>query len=110
VPRQVEGGERNRSVATLYEENVIDETGRIVTRKFRDLPPAAVCRHPAHRSVLRRYIRYDRADGAKSMSESPYNPVGPRSVTPSPTHRHPFHVTPFKPDRLFPRYTRNSEK
>ena len=68
---QVEGGVAQSLGATLYEEMVIDETGRIVNPKFRDYHLPSFRRHPAHRSVLCRHIRYDRADGRKIDERKP---------------------------------------
>lgn len=100
---QVEGGVAQSLGATLYEEMVIDETGRIVNPKFRDY------HLPQFADIPRTEVFFaDTSDtigpmGAKSMSESPYNPVGPaigNAIADATGIR--FTSTPFKPDRLFP--------
>ena len=74
---QVEGGVAQALGATLYEEMVIDEHGRVVNAKFRDY------HLPSFADVPRTEVFFaDTSDllgpmGAKSMSESPYNPVAP---------------------------------
>jgi putative selenate reductase molybdopterin-binding subunit len=100
---QVEGGVAQSLGATLYEEMVIDEGGRIVNPKFRDY------HLPQFADIPRTEVFFaDTSDtigpmGAKSMSESPYNPVGPaigNAIADATGIR--FTSTPFKPDRLFP--------
>jgi putative selenate reductase molybdopterin-binding subunit len=100
---QVEGGVAQSLGATLYEEMVIDEGGRIINPKFRDY------HLPQFADIPRTEVFFaDTSDtigpmGAKSMSESPYNPVGPamcNAIADATGIR--FTSTPFKPDRLFP--------
>jgi putative selenate reductase molybdopterin-binding subunit len=100
---QVEGGVAQSLGATLYEEMVIDEAGRIINPKFRDY------HLPQFADIPRTEVFFaDTSDtigpmGAKSMSESPYNPVGPaigNAIANATGIR--FTSTPFKPDRLFP--------
>jgi putative selenate reductase molybdopterin-binding subunit len=100
---QVEGGVAQSLGATLYEEMVIDAGGRVVNPKFRDY------HLPQFADVPRTEVYFaDTSDtvgpmGAKSMSESPYNPVAAalgnalRNATGI-----RFTSVPFKPDRLFP--------
>ncbi len=100
---QVEGGVAQSLGATLYEEMVIDAAGRVVNAKFRDY------HLPQFADVPRTEVYFaDTSDsvgpmGAKSMSESPYNPVAAalgnalRNATGI-----RFKAVPFKPDRLFP--------
>jgi putative selenate reductase molybdopterin-binding subunit len=100
---QVEGGVAQSLGATLYEEMVIDAGGRVVNPKFRDY------HLPQFADVPRTEVYFaDTSDtvgpmGAKSMSESPYNPVAAalgnalRNATGI-----RFTAVPFKPDRLFP--------
>jgi CO/xanthine dehydrogenase Mo-binding subunit/aerobic-type carbon monoxide dehydrogenase small subunit (CoxS/CutS family) len=100
---QVEGGVAQSLGATLYEEMVIDAGGRVVNAKFRDY------HLPQFADVPRTEVYFaDTTDsvgpmGAKSMSESPYNPVAAalgnalRNATGI-----RFTAVPFKPDRLFP--------
>ena len=100
---QVEGGVAQSLGATLYEEMVIDADGRIVNPRFRDY------HLPSFADVPRTEVLFaDTFDtigpmGAKSMSESPYNPVAAalgNAIADATGIR--FTATPFKPDRLFP--------
>jgi putative selenate reductase molybdopterin-binding subunit len=100
---QVEGGVAQSLGATLYEEMVIDESGRVVNPKFRDY------HLPSFADVPRTEVLFaDTCDtigpmGAKSMSESPYNPVAAalgNALADATGIR--FTVVPFKPDRLWP--------
>ena len=100
---QVEGGVAQSLGATLYEELVIDEGGSVVNPRFRDyhLPSFADVPH----TDVYFADTYDTIGpmGAKSMSESPYNPVAPamgNAIANATGIR--FTSTPFKPDRLFP--------
>jgi len=61
---QIEGGVAQSLGATLYEEMVIDEDGRVVNPKFRDYHLAVICGHSAHRSVFRGYHGYAGPMGA----------------------------------------------
>jgi hypothetical protein len=100
---QVEGGVAQSLGATLYEEMLIDEGGRVVNPHFRDY------HLPSFADVPRTEVHFaDTYDvigpmGAKSMSESPYNPVAAamgNAIANATSIR--FTATPFKPDRLFP--------
>ena len=100
---QVEGGVAQSLGATLHEELVIDEGGRVVNPRFRDY------HLPSFADVPRTEVYFaDTHDtvgpmGAKSMSESPYNPVAAamgNAIANATGIR--FTSTPFKPDRLFP--------
>ncbi len=100
---QIEGGVAQSLGATLYEEMVIDDTGRVVNPRFRDY------HLPCFADLPRTEVYFaDTADslgplGAKSMSESPYNPVAAalgNALTDATGIR--FTSVPFKPDRLFP--------
>lgn len=100
---QVEGGVAQSLGATLYEEMVIDDNGRVINPKFRDY------HLPSFADVPRTEVFFaDTSDsvgpmGAKSMSESPYNPVAAalgNALANATGIR--FTQTPFKPDRLFP--------
>ncbi|PZQ46868.1 MAG: aldehyde oxidase [Rhodovulum sulfidophilum] len=72
---QVEGGVAQALGAALYEKVRIDETGAVVNGTFRgyQIPTAAGCPE----TVVRFAETTDSVGpmGAKSMSESPYNPV-----------------------------------
>jgi putative selenate reductase molybdopterin-binding subunit len=100
---QVEGGVAQSLGATLYEEMVIEEGGRVVNPKFRDY------HLPSFADIPRTEVYFaDTTDsigpmGAKSMSESPYNPVAAalgNALADATGIR--FTAVPFKPDRLFP--------
>jgi len=100
---QVEGGVAQSLGATLYEEMVIDDGGRVTNPKFRDYHLPSFVDIP-HTEV---YFA-DTTDtigpmGAKSMSESPYNPVAAalgNALADATGIR--FTTVPFKPDRLWP--------
>jgi putative selenate reductase molybdopterin-binding subunit len=101
---QVEGGVAQSLGATLYEEMVIDSNGRVINPRFRDY------HLPSFADVPRTEVYFaDTSDslgpmGAKSMSESPYNPVAAaicNAIANATGIR--FTETPFKPDRLWPR-------
>jgi CO/xanthine dehydrogenase Mo-binding subunit len=100
---QVEGGVAQALGAALYEEMVIDASGRVTNPKFRDY------HLPSFADVPRTDVFFaDTSDtvgplGAKSMSESPYNPVAAalgNAIADATGIR--FTAPPFKPDRLFP--------
>ncbi|MCP3464849.1 molybdopterin cofactor-binding domain-containing protein [Bradyrhizobium sp. CCGUVB23] len=100
---QVEGGVAQALGAAMYEEMVIDAQGRIINAKFRDY------HLPSFADVPRTEVLFAETSdtigpmGAKSMSESPYNPVSAalgNAIADATGIR--FTSTPFKPDRLFP--------
>lgn len=100
---QVEGGVAQSLGATLYEELVIDEAGRMLNPRFRDYHLPSFADVP--RTDVYFADTYDTIGpmGAKSMSESPYNPVAAamgNAIANATGIR--FTSTPFKPDRLFP--------
>lgn len=74
---QVEGGVAQAIGSALYEEMLVDRDGRVVTREFRNYHIPQLADVP----VTEVYFAdtYDELGphGAKSMSESPYNPVAP---------------------------------
>jgi putative selenate reductase molybdopterin-binding subunit len=100
---QVEGGVAQSLGATLYEEMVIDDGGRVINPKFREY------HLPSFADIPRTEVFFaDTTDsigpmGAKSMSESPYNPVAAalgNAIANATGIR--FTTVPFKPDRLWP--------
>ena len=100
---QVEGGVAQSLGATLYEEMVIDDDGRVINPNIRDY------HLPSFADIPRTEVFFaDTVDklgpmGAKSMSESPYNPVAAalgNALADATGIR--FTAVPFKPDRLFP--------
>jgi putative selenate reductase molybdopterin-binding subunit len=100
---QIEGGVAQSLGATLFEEMVIDEGGRVVNPRFRDY------HLPSFADLPRTEVFFaDTTDtlgpmGAKSMSESPYNPVAAalgNALADATGIR--FTAVPFKPDRIWP--------
>jgi len=100
---QVEGGVAQSLGAALYEEMVIDDGGRVINPRFRDY------HLPSFADLPRTDVLFaDTSDsigpmGAKSMSESPYNPVAAalgNAIADATGIR--FTTVPFKPDRLWP--------
>jgi hypothetical protein len=100
---QVEGGVAQSLGAALYEEMVIGTDGNVMNPRFRDY------HLPTFADVPRTEVLFaDTSDligplGAKSMSESPYNPVA-AALGNAIAHATGIRFTdvPFKPDRLFP--------
>ena len=74
---QVEGGVAQALGATLFEEVRVDDRGEVTTAAFRRY------RLPQYADVPRTEVHFTRTRdaigplGAKSMSESPFNPVAP---------------------------------
>jgi putative selenate reductase molybdopterin-binding subunit len=100
---QVEGGVAQALGAALYEEVIIDDGGRVINPRFRDY------HLPSYADVPRTEVFFAETSdavgpmGAKSMSESPYNPVAAalgNAIANATGIR--FTSAPFKPDRLFP--------
>ncbi|MGY2047404.1 molybdopterin-dependent oxidoreductase [Methylobacterium sp. JK268] len=99
---QIEGGVAQAIGAALYEEVRIDEAGRVATPSFRSYHIPAVADVP--RTEVLFADTHDRIGplGAKSMSESPFNPVAAalgnaiRDATGARLTR-----TPFAPDRIY---------
>ncbi|MGU3496457.1 molybdopterin-dependent oxidoreductase [Xanthobacteraceae bacterium A53D] len=99
---QVEGGVAQALGAALFEELVIDDTGAVVNPAFRHY------HIPAFADVPRTQVlfadTYDRLGpfGAKSMSESPFNPVAPalgNAIANATGVR--LTATPFARDKVF---------
>jgi CO/xanthine dehydrogenase Mo-binding subunit len=99
---QVEGGVAQALGAALFEEVVVDAQGRVTTPSFRTY------HLPAFADIPRTEVLFaDTKDtlgpyGAKSMSESPYNPVAAalgNAIRDATGVR--FYRLPFKPDRIF---------
>jgi putative selenate reductase molybdopterin-binding subunit len=99
---QIEGGVAQSLGATLYEEMVIDGAGRVVNPTFRNY------HLPQFGDVPRTEVFFAETSdtigpfGAKSMSESPYNPITAaigNALADATGIR--FCQTPFKPDRIF---------
>ncbi|ACL59524.1 molybdopterin-dependent oxidoreductase [Methylobacterium nodulans] len=99
---QIEGGVAQALGAALYEAVRLDEAGRVVTQTFRSYHIPAFADLP--RTEVLFADTHDRIGplGAKSMSESPYNPVAAalgnaiRAATGARLTQ-----TPFAPDRIY---------
>jgi len=99
---QVEGGVAQALGAALYEDYRFDGEGGVITQTFRNYHIPACADVPDTRVLFA--DTYDRIGplGAKSMSESPYNPVAPalaNAIRDATGAR--LTVTPFAPDRIF---------
>jgi putative selenate reductase molybdopterin-binding subunit len=100
---QVEGGVAQSLGATLYEEMVIDSDGRVVNPRFRDYHVPSFADIPRTEVYFADTVDAIGPMGAKSMSESPYNPVAAalgNAIADATGIR--FTAVPFKPDRLWP--------
>jgi CO/xanthine dehydrogenase Mo-binding subunit len=100
---QVEGGVAQALGAALYEEMVIDGSGRVVNPAFRDYHMPSFADVPRTQVLFAETVDSLGPMGAKSMSESPYNPVAPalgNALADATGIR--FTTLPFKPDRLWP--------
>ncbi|MGJ4995271.1 molybdopterin-dependent oxidoreductase [Bradyrhizobium sp. HKCCYLS3077] len=100
---QIEGGVAQSLGAALYEEIVIDDTGRVVNPRFRDYHLPSYADVPRTEVLFAATLDSIGPLGAKSMSESPYNPVAAalgNAIRAATGIR--FTAVPFKPDRLFP--------
>ncbi len=99
---QIEGGVAQALGGALFEEVVIDDGGRVVNPAFRNY------HLPAFADVPRTEVLFAKTSdtlgpyGAKSMSESPYNPVAAalgNAIRDATGVR--YTTLPFKPDRIF---------
>lgn len=99
---QVEGGVAQAIGAAMLEEVLVDDKGRVTTASFR------AYRLPAYADIPRTEVLFAQTKdqlgpyGAKSMSESPYNPVAAalgNAIRDATGVR--FYTLPFKPDRIF---------
>jgi putative selenate reductase molybdopterin-binding subunit len=100
---QVEGGVAQSLGATLYEEMVIDDGGRVVNPNIRNYHLPSFADIPRTEVFFADTVDSIGPMGAKSMSESPYNPVAAalgNALADATGIR--FTAVPFKPDRLFP--------
>jgi putative selenate reductase molybdopterin-binding subunit len=98
----VEGGVAQAIGAALYEDVRIDGEGRVVTQVFRDYHVPACADVPDTQVLFAE--TYDSVGplGAKSMSESPYNPVAAalgNAIRDATGAR--LTATPFAPDRIY---------
>ncbi len=100
---QVEGGVAQSLGATLYEEMVLDKSGRVVNPTFRNYHLPQIGDVPRTEVMFADTFDTVGPFGAKSMSESPYNPIAAamgNALADATGIR--FCATPFKPDRIFP--------
>jgi putative selenate reductase molybdopterin-binding subunit len=99
---QVEGGVAQALGAALFEEVVIDDTGRVVNPQFRNYHLPAFADLPRTEVLFAETSDTLGPYGAKSMSESPYNPVAAalgNAIRDATGVR--YTTLPFKPDRIF---------
>jgi CO/xanthine dehydrogenase Mo-binding subunit len=99
---QVEGGVVQALGATLYEEVLLDETGRVATRNLRSYHIPACADAPLTEVLFAKASDRLGPFGAKSMSEGPFNPVAPalaNAIRDAIGVR--FHSTPIKADRIW---------
>jgi hypothetical protein len=99
---QVEGGVAQALGAALFEEVVIDDGGRVVNPTFRNYHLPAFADLPRTEVLFAETSDTLGPYGAKSMSESPYNPVAAalgNAIRDATGVR--YTTLPFKPDRIF---------
>jgi len=99
---QVEGGVAQALGAALFEEVVIDDGGRVVNPAFRHYHLPAFADLPRTEVLFAKTSDTLGPYGAKSMSESPYNPVAAalgNAIRDATGVR--YTTLPFKPDRIF---------
>jgi hypothetical protein len=99
---QIEGGVAQSLGATLYEEMVIDDSGRVLNPTFRNYHLPQFGDLPRTEVLFADTVDTLGPFGAKSMSESPYNPIAAamgNALADATGIR--FCQTPFKPDRIF---------
>jgi putative selenate reductase molybdopterin-binding subunit len=101
---QVEGGIAMALGAALFESVDVDDSGHVVTRKFREYHIPSFADIP--RTSVHFADTFDRLGpaGAKSMSESPYNTIAAalgNAIRDATGVR--LQATPFKADRIFRR-------
>lgn len=99
---QVEGGVAQAIGAALYEDFRIDSAGPVITQAFRDYHIPACADVPDTQVLFAE--TYDSVGplGAKSMSESPFNPVAAalgNAIRDATGAR--LTATPFAPDRIY---------
>ena len=100
---QIEGGVAQALGATLYEEVAIRPDGRVANPSFRGYHIPAFADVPRTEVMLAETSDRLGPFGAKSMSESPYNPIAAalaNAVADATGLR--FTVLPLKADRIFP--------
>ena len=99
---QIEGGVAQAIGAALYEDLAIDSDGQVVTQALRDYHIPACADVPETEVLFANTHDSVGPFGAKSMSESPYNPVAAalgNAIRDATGAR--LTTTPFAPDRIF---------
>ncbi|MCJ2064069.1 molybdopterin-dependent oxidoreductase [Methylobacterium sp. J-088] len=99
---QVEGGVAQAIGAALYEDVRIDGAGRVITQAFRDYHIPACADVPDTQVLFAETHDSVGPLGAKSMSESPFNPVAAalgNAIRDATGAR--LTATPFAPDRIY---------
>jgi putative selenate reductase molybdopterin-binding subunit len=99
---QVEGGVAQAIGATLFEDMMMSPDGRVINPSFRGYHLPAFADIPRTEVLFADTVDKLGPFGAKSMSESPYNPVAAalgNAIADAVGVR--LHATPFKPDRIF---------
>jgi CO/xanthine dehydrogenase Mo-binding subunit len=99
---QIEGGIAMALGAALFEAMAIDAQGRVTNPAFRDYHIPSFADVPLTEVYFAQTSDSLGPSGAKSMSESPFNPVAAalgNAIRDATGIR--FHQTPFTPDRLF---------
>jgi putative selenate reductase molybdopterin-binding subunit len=99
---QIEGGVTQALGAALYERLIIDKEGRVANQTFRSYHIPTFADAPATEVLFAK--TFDRIGplGAKSMSESPYNPVAAalgNAIRDATGVR--LYETPFMPDEIY---------
>ena len=77
---QIDGGVGQAYGAALHEAVLIDDEGYVMTRRFRDYHVPTIADLPRTEILFADTTDALGPRGAKSMSESPYNPVAPAVV------------------------------
>ncbi|MGX7708818.1 molybdopterin-dependent oxidoreductase [Methylobacterium sp. Gmos1] len=99
---QIEGGVAQALGAALYEDLAIDEAGRVATPSFRTYHIPAIADVPRTEVIFADTHDAVGPLGAKSMSESPFNPVAAalaNAIRDATGAR--LTATPFAPDRIY---------
>ena len=99
---QVEGGVAQALGAVLYEDLRVGPDGGITSTAFRNYHIATMADLPETEVYFADTYDALGPSGAKSMSESPFNPVAPalaNAIADATGVR--LHTTPFLPDRIF---------
>lgn len=107
---QVEGGVAQALGAALYEDLAIDGEGRVATPSFRTYHIPAIADVPRTEVIFAATHDAVGPLGAKSMSESPFNPVAAalaNAIRDATGAR--LTATPFAPDRIY-RQIRESDE